>query len=100
MFKFGSMCLVTGTLCAAGAALAADLVKNQVIPNFATTDRTGWVLDRSVGVDDLLPPPTGGPGPVTFDRAILMCPTAAVHNRPIALPIFPIRSCSPGPFHR
>jgi hypothetical protein len=69
MFKFGSMCLVTGTLCAAGGALAADSVKNQVIPNFATTDRTGWVLDRSVGVDDLLPPPTGGPGPVTFDRA-------------------------------
>ena len=27
------------------------------------------MLDRSVGVDDLLPPPTGGPGPVTFDRA-------------------------------
>jgi hypothetical protein len=49
--------------------LAADRVKSQVIPNFATTDRTGWVLDRSVGVDDLLPPPTGGPGPVTFDRA-------------------------------
>jgi hypothetical protein len=49
--------------------LAADRVKSQVIPNFATTDKTGWVLDRTFGVDDLLPPPTGGPGPVTFDKA-------------------------------
>jgi hypothetical protein len=69
MFKFASMCLVTGILCTAGGALAADLVKNQVIPNFATTDKTGWVLDHEFGVDDLLPPPTGGPGPVTFDKA-------------------------------
>jgi hypothetical protein len=66
MFKFSSMCLV---LCAASGALAADRVKSQVIPNFATTDKTGWVLDRTFGVDDLLPPPTGGPGPVTFDKA-------------------------------
>ena len=69
MFKFGSMCLVTGLLCAAGGALAADRVKNQAIPNFATTDKTGWVLDHAFGVDDLLPPPAGGPGPVTFDKA-------------------------------
>jgi hypothetical protein len=27
------------------------------------------VLDRAIGPDDLIPPPTGGPGPVTFDRA-------------------------------
>jgi hypothetical protein len=66
MLRFGSICLVV--LCAAGGALAAD-GKNQVIPNFATTDKTGWVLDHEMGVDDLLPPPTGGPGPVTFDRA-------------------------------
>jgi hypothetical protein len=70
MFRFSSMCLVAGVLSAAAAgALAAEPVKRQVIPNFATTDKTGWVLDRSIGVDDLLPPPTGGPGPVTFDRA-------------------------------
>jgi len=69
MFKIGSMCLLTGVLCAAGGALAADGAKKQAIPDFAPTDKTGWVLDRSIGVDDLLPPPTGGPGPITFDRA-------------------------------
>jgi hypothetical protein len=37
-------------------------------PDFAPTDETGWVLDRTFGVDDLLPPPAGGPGPVTFDH--------------------------------
>jgi hypothetical protein len=63
------MCLVTGALCVAGGASAADEVKKQVIPNFAFTDKTGWVIDRSAGPDDLLPPPTGGPGPVTFDKA-------------------------------
>jgi hypothetical protein len=69
MFKFGSICITTVVLCGAGGALAEDVAKQQVIPNFATTDKTGWVLDRAIGVDDLLPPPTGGPGPVTFDRA-------------------------------
>jgi hypothetical protein len=68
MIKLGSMCLMAGILCAAGGALAAD-GKRQVIPDFATTDKTGWVLDHTFGVDDLLPPPTGGPGPVTFDKA-------------------------------
>jgi hypothetical protein len=63
------MCLAAGALCVAGGALAADEVKKQVIPNFATTEKTGWVIDRSLGPDDLLPPPTGGPGPVTFDKA-------------------------------
>ena len=100
MSRFGPTCLVTGALVASGGALAADPVKNQVIPNFATTDKTGWVLDRSIGVDDLLPPPTGGPGPVTSTGPIPMCPTAAVHNRPIASPISPTRSCNPGPSYR
>jgi hypothetical protein len=74
MFKLRSTCLVAGVLCAAGVlfasgASAADRPNNQVIPNFAPIATTGWVLDHAVGVDDLLPPPTGGPGPVTFDKA-------------------------------
>jgi hypothetical protein len=69
MFKFRSMCLATVVLGAAGGAFAAEGVKNQVVPDFAPTAGTGWVLDHAVGVDDLLPPPSGGPGPVTFDRA-------------------------------
>jgi hypothetical protein len=69
MFKLGSICLVAGVLCAAGGASAADRPNNQAIPNFASTAKTGWVLDHAVGVDDLLPPPAGGPGPVTFDKA-------------------------------
>ncbi len=68
MFKFRSMGLMAAVLCAAGGALAAE-VKTQVIPDFAPTAKTGWVLDHEVGVDDLLPPPAGGPGPVTFDKA-------------------------------
>jgi len=46
-----------------------ERIKKQVIPDFAPTDKTGWVLDRKFGVDDLVPPPTGGPGPVTSDNA-------------------------------
>jgi hypothetical protein len=69
MFRFGAMCLVTGALCAAGTVVAAEGVKKQVIPNFTPAGTTGWVLDHAFGVDDLLPPPTGGPGPVTFDKA-------------------------------
>jgi hypothetical protein len=69
MFKFRLMCLITGLFCVASAVVAAAEVKKQVIPDFAPTVTTGWVLDRSFGVDDLLPPPTGGPGPVTFDKA-------------------------------
>jgi hypothetical protein len=66
MFGLRSMFLVVGLLCAAGAAAGADGPKR---PDFAPTDRTGWVLDHAFGVDDLLPPPDGGPGPVTFDKA-------------------------------
>jgi hypothetical protein len=69
MFKLSSACLVAGVLCGAGGAAAADWLKNQMIPNFAPAAKTGWVLDHAVGVDDLLPPPAGGPGPVTFDKA-------------------------------
>jgi hypothetical protein len=69
MFKSGAIFLTAAVLWAAGGASAADWLKHQVIPNFAPTANTGWVLDHAVGVDDLLPPPTGGPGPVTFDKS-------------------------------
>ena len=52
-----------------GTGLAADVVQNSAIPLFAPNDRTGWQLDRTFGVDDLIAPPGGGPGPVTFDKA-------------------------------
>src|SRR5258708_8103114 len=68
MLKFRSMGLVAAVLCAAGGASAMERIKKQVIPDFAPTDRTGWVLDRKFGVDDLVPSPTGGPGPVTSDN--------------------------------
>ncbi|HYK79715.1 MAG TPA: hypothetical protein VEU95_08800, partial [Micropepsaceae bacterium] len=68
MFKFGSTCLAICALSAAGGALAADGAKPRV-PIFAYTPNTGWVLDHAFGVDDLLPAPGGGPGPVTFDKA-------------------------------
>jgi hypothetical protein len=69
MLKFGSICVATVVLYVVGGALAENGPKNQVSPDFAPAANTGWVLDRSFGVDDLLPPPTGGPGPVTFDKA-------------------------------
>jgi len=69
MFKLGSTCLVAAVFCAAGSALAADGPKGEVIPDFAPMYITGWVLDRAIGTDDLQPPPTGGPGPVVFDKA-------------------------------
>src|SRR5579884_4105699 len=51
---------------ATGTALAADGTNK--IPIFMYTDKTGWQLDRSLGPDDLLAAPGGGPGPVTYDR--------------------------------
>ena len=68
MFKRGLSCLAA-VLSATGAALAADASGNSAIPNFATDSGTGWRIDRTVGVDDLLAAPGGGPGPVTFERA-------------------------------
>jgi len=50
-------------------AFAADGAGKPKIPVFAFTPNTGWVIDRRFGIDDLLPSPGGGPGPVTFDKA-------------------------------
>jgi hypothetical protein len=77
MFKLGSICAMTGVIYAAAGVWAADVPKQQVIPDFAPTANTGWVLDRSFGVDDLLPPPSGGPGPVTFDKAYPYVPNGS-----------------------
>jgi hypothetical protein len=67
LMKPDSIGLLVGLLCASGVALAAD--GKQTIPDFGPTNMTGWVLDHAFGVDDLLAPPSGGPGPVTFDKA-------------------------------
>jgi hypothetical protein len=68
MSRLGLTCLAA-VLSATCSALAADATRNEAIPLFATDDRTGWQLDRTFGVDDLLAPPEGGPSPVTFDKA-------------------------------
>src|SRR5215831_10033014 len=68
MSRLSLTCLMA-FLSTTGAGLAVDAARNSSIPNFATDDRTGWQLDRTFGVDDLIAPPGGGPGPITFDRA-------------------------------
>jgi hypothetical protein len=68
MSKFALTCLL-GVLSTTGAGLAADADGGSAIPVFATDDKTGWQLDRTFSVDDLIAVPGGGPGPVTFDKA-------------------------------
>ena len=68
MSRFALACLMA-VLSTTGAGLAADAVKDKAIPIFATDGKTGWQLDRSFGVDDLIAAPGGGPGPVTFEKA-------------------------------
>ena len=77
MSRLSLTCLVA-FLSTTGAGLAVDTVRSSSIPNFATDDRTGWQLDRTFGVDDLIALPGGGPGPVTFDKAVTTHPSAAV----------------------
>ena len=67
MSKHGLICFVA-IISATGAALAADAGGKAAIPNFATDVGTGWRIDRTVGADDLLAAPGGGPGPITFER--------------------------------
>ena len=38
-----------------GVAFAADAPQQRTIPIFATGPNTGWVLDRAIGPDDLIP---------------------------------------------
>ena len=68
MSKHGLICFVA-IISATGAALAADAGGKAAIPNFATDGGTGWRIDRTVGVDDLLAAPGGGPGPITNSKA-------------------------------
>ena len=68
MSKHGLICFVA-LISATGAALAADAGGKAAIPNFATDSGTGWRIDRTVGVDDLLAAPGGGPGPITNNKA-------------------------------
>ncbi len=60
-------------------AWAADMPPNPAIPVFTTGDSSGWELDRSFGVDDLLAPPGGGPGPVTFEKSHPYLPNSTRH---------------------
>jgi hypothetical protein len=69
MSRLVAMVLAAGACVVAAATVDAEGIKKQVIPDFAPTANTGWVLDHALGVDDLLAPPAGGPGPVTFDKA-------------------------------
>src|SRR5258706_15835906 len=66
MSRFASTGAVAIAILATGTALAAD--GGKTIPIFMYTDKTAWQLDRTLGPDDLLAPPGGGPGPVTYDR--------------------------------
>ena len=64
-----ALALLAAVISASGAALAADAGGKTAIPNFATDSGTGWRIDRTVGVDDLLAAPGGGPGPITNIKA-------------------------------
>jgi hypothetical protein len=67
MAKLALTCVVA-VLSTTGAGLAADADSNSAIPVFATSEKTGWQLDRTFSVDDVVAIPGGGPGPVTFQK--------------------------------
>jgi len=95
MSRLSLTCLMA-FLSATGAGLAVDAVRNSAIPVFATDDTTGWQLDRTFGVDDLIAVPGGGPGgPSPSIKPILTCHPVAGFQ-PTASPISPIRFCRTG----
>jgi hypothetical protein len=59
--------ILTGLLYAIVSPAAYGASATGAVPNFAPDADTAWVLDRTT--DDLLPTDSGGPGPITFDRA-------------------------------
>jgi hypothetical protein len=60
--------LICAAVSTAGVTRAAEVTANPgAIPNFAPDDTTSWSLDQTV--DDLLPPVSGGPGPIASDPA-------------------------------
>jgi len=68
MVRFVPLCVTFGAVLTAGSALAVDGPPGEKIPDFAPNPKIGWVLDRAIGTDDLQPSPSGGPGPVVYDR--------------------------------
>ena len=57
MAKLVALGFLASMIAAASPAGAADGPKGQTIPDFAPNEKTSWVLDRDMGVDDMLPPP-------------------------------------------
>jgi hypothetical protein len=56
--------MLVALVCAAGALGLTSVVAQPTVPDFAVNGETAWF---PIG-DEFLPPPGGGPGPVTFDR--------------------------------
>jgi hypothetical protein len=56
--------MLVALVCAAGALGLTPVVAQPTVPDFAVNGETAWF---PIG-DEFLPPPGGGPGPVTFDR--------------------------------
>ena len=94
MSKFALTCLMA-LLSTTGTGLAADAIQNSAIPMFAPNDRTGWQLDRTFGVDDLIAVPGADRGPSPSTKPTLTR-LLVVLFQPTASPISPIRFCRTG----
>src|SRR4029077_8850063 len=84
MSKHGLICFVA-LISATGAPLAADAGGKAAIPNFATDSGTGWRIDRTVGVDDLLAEPGGGQKPITNSKASPYVPNGGGRQPPFRI---------------